>query len=150
MNITYATKCAKLFFATIAEFIQISSANQPPTNPTIAGPKQGNPGIEYTYTFQATDPNHDQLYYYIDWGDNNHEEWIGPYTSNQEITLNHIWTEKGNYVIKAKVKDIFDDESDWTQLAITMPTIQQKTKLQTPILHRITSTFPLLKHLVNY
>lgn len=152
MNVTYATKCTKLLFATIAEFIQISTSqtNQPPTNPTINGPTNGKAGIEYTYHFNAIDPDNDQIYYYIDWGDNQQEEWIGPYPSNQEITLTHIWNEEGNYVIKAKVKDTHDVESDWTQLAITMPTNQQKNKLQTPIMHRISTTYPLIKQLINH
>ncbi len=151
MNVTYATKCAKLLFATIAEFIQISSSqtNQPPNNPTINGPTNGKAGIEYTYTFRATDPNNDQIYYYIDWGDNHHEEWIGPYQSNEEITLNHIWQEKGDYTIKVKVKDTHGEESDWMQLAISMPLIKQKNKLQNQIFHRISTIITIRTQLNN-
>jgi aminopeptidase YwaD len=145
MNVTYATKCAKLFFATIAEFIQISSSetNQPPTNPTITGPVNGKAGIEYPYSFKATDPNTDQLYYYIDWGDNQYAEWIGPYQSNEEITITHIWQEKGDYTIKAKVKDTYGEESEWTQLPISMPFSQQKNNHQNQILQRIPTIFTI-------
>jgi hypothetical protein len=124
MNISYVTKCAKLFLAVAAEFIQISSPNQPPNTPMISGKRNGEAGIEYVYNFTAFDPNDDNLYYYIDWGDNQFEEWIGPYESSEEITISHIWVEQGDYKIRVKVKDIEGAESDWANLEISMPVNQ--------------------------
>ena len=86
----------------------------PPDAPKINGPTSGEPGIEYEFTFNSTDPNGYRLYYYIDWGDGNFEEWIGPYDSGEEVKINHSWEDYGTYIIKAKAKDRFDIESDWS------------------------------------
>jgi hypothetical protein len=95
--------------------------NQKPNKPTITGETNGKPNMYYTYNFVATDPDEDDLYYYIDWGDNNTEEWNGPYNSGEEFSIAHSWTEKGSYTIKAKVKDEHGAESDWATLEVNMP-----------------------------
>ena len=42
--------------------------NQPPNKPSKpAGPATGGVGIDYEYTFIATDPDGDDIYYKIDW-----------------------------------------------------------------------------------
>jgi hypothetical protein len=63
--------------------------NQPPTAPTIIGPTGGGVGTEYKYTFITTDPDKDALYYYIEWGDGDFVEWIGPYNSGKEVIIGH-------------------------------------------------------------
>ena len=86
----------------------------PPDPPIINGTKCGKPETEYEYTFNSTDPDDHYLYYYIDWGDGNFEEWIGPFDSGENVTVNHTWGDYGTYMIKAKSKDRFDIESDWS------------------------------------
>ncbi len=98
--------------------------NLPPEAPTIDGPTSGKKGTEYHYNFTANDPNGNNVYYFIDWGDNTTEGWIGPYASNEIITWNHTWNERGTYTIKAKAKDIYDAESNWTTLKVTIPKSQ--------------------------
>ena len=99
--------------------------NTPPDSPTIRGQTAGKADKEYEYTFQAVDPQQNQIYYYIDWNDRKVEDWIGPYESGEELTLKHAWSKEGAYVIKAKVKDIHDTESEWATLSITMPRNKQ-------------------------
>ena len=41
-----------------------------PNEPTIIGPKTGEPGINYGYRFSSIDPENHDIYLYIDWGDN--------------------------------------------------------------------------------
>ena len=53
------------------------------------------------------------VYYYIDWDDGNLEKWIGPYNSDEAVTLGHIWYESKSYTIRAKAKDMNDSESEW-------------------------------------
>ena len=67
--------------------------NSAPEPPIINGPTSGKPGIEYNYTFVSFDPEGDDIWLYIDWGDGNVEEWIGPYESSEEVTLTHEWHE---------------------------------------------------------
>jgi len=59
--------------------------------------------------------------YFIDWGDDTNTGWIGPYTSGDQITESHTWSTKGTYMVKAKAKDPFGNESDWATLRVTMP-----------------------------
>ncbi len=99
----------------------ISKINDAPDEPSIDGPTSGIMGIEYNYTFNSIDPDGHDIYYYIDWDDGNIEEWIGPYNSETEVTISHVWEDRGTYEIKAKVKDTLDAESDWTELWISIP-----------------------------
>jgi len=106
------------------EFLKIYlgiTDNQPPTILELNGPKKGSPGIEYSYTLKATDPESQDLFYYIDWGDGTNTGWIGPYIPNEETNVNHTFTKKGAYTIKAKVKDTMNAESDWATLQVKIP-----------------------------
>jgi hypothetical protein len=84
----------------------------PPDAPTISGPDMGDSKVEYEFTFQAYDHEGNEIWYYIDWGDDEIEEWIGPYESNQEIKVKHIWSNKGIYEINARAKDHLG-EGEW-------------------------------------
>jgi hypothetical protein len=92
-----------------------------PYAPTIAGPAKGTIGTPYPYTFTTTDVDGDQVYYSIDWGDGQTEEWLGPYNSGATAEVSHQWDVKGTYIIRAKAKDMHGIESDWGTLQITMP-----------------------------
>jgi len=114
-------------------------ANNPPDSPSIDGPTNGKPNQQYTFTFNAVDPDEDDLFYFIDWGDGNTEEWIGPYVSNEKLTRNHSW-DKGDYTIRSKVKDTGNLKSNWTELKVTIPRIKAINK---PILNFLQS-YPFL------
>jgi parallel beta-helix repeat protein len=79
--------------------------NEIPSTPTIDGPVNCKPGEEYEYTFVVTDPNNDDIFIYVDWGDNTNSNWIGPYESGMEIILQHSWSKKGTFLITARAKD---------------------------------------------
>jgi hypothetical protein len=93
--------------------------NNPPNKPTITSPNQIKPLLTYLFTFNATDNDTGQtLFYDIDWGDGNGVSGLGPYDSGEAMHTTHSWTLKGNYVIKARVKDNLGAESEWTTLTI--------------------------------
>ncbi len=102
-------------------FIFTTRANQPPNPPIITGPDKGKVRTTYDYNFTAIDPDGDKLYYFIDWGDTTNSGWIGPFQSGDQITESHTWSKRATYTLKAKVKDIYDNESDWAQFKVTMP-----------------------------
>jgi len=85
----------------------------------ISGTTSPNTGVDYKYSFTALDPNEDDIYYYIDWGDENVEEWIGPYASAEDVIFSHIWDESGSYSISAKVRNIKGYESNTVTLNLT-------------------------------
>jgi hypothetical protein len=92
-----------------------------PNIPEITGQSYGNTGQTYNYTFLSTDPDGNILYYFVDWGDGINSEWLGPYTSGQQVTISHVWIKRGSYIVKAKVKDAYGVESEWGIFEVTMP-----------------------------
>jgi len=128
--------------------ILLNPINDYPYVPTIDGPTSGSAGSIYKYEFLTTDPDDDDLLYYVDWGDGTYEEWIGPYDSGEQVVLNHGWSEEGTYTIKAKVKDVYDAESDWGYLDIEMPVSHDLQTLN--ILKRVIEHLPLLERLLTF
>jgi uncharacterized protein with GYD domain len=113
MNITYATKFSKLIVATLAILAQLSS--NPPDVPTISGPTNGEVGQEYIFTIVTSDPDGDDVFYFIDWGDETSSGWIGSYSSGEEVIINHTWSKSGIFEIKAQAKDINGIKSEWSE-----------------------------------
>jgi hypothetical protein len=118
-----------------------------PSIPNINGPSQGIPDTEYDYTFLSTTPDSIDVYYFIDWGDGETEEWIGPYASGEEVTVSHSWSETGTFVVKAKAKDIYDAESGWGKLSVKIP---RTRSVSFPFLQQLIEKFPMLQLLFNY
>ena len=129
-------------------FTTINAINNPPNKPTINGEISGKSGTDYKYTFISTDPEEDQISYFIDWGDNSTTGWSRTLPSGEYYNSSHIWSEKGSYSIKAKAKDTYSAESDWATLVVTMP----KTYNYNPILqllHKILECFPFFEKILN-
>jgi len=95
--------------------------NNPPNAPTITGATSGKVGVEYQYNFSLSDPDNDAMYLRVDWGNGIPGSWQGPYDSDTTVRLNHTWNQKGTFTIGAQAKDIYDAESDWGTLTVTMP-----------------------------
>lgn len=96
--------------------------NTPPAQPVIEGPTRGKVGEQHTYTFNVNDPDGDQVYIWVEWGGGCPAvQWLGPYDSGDTITLTNTWNDTGTYTVKAKAKDIYDEQSDWSTLEVTMP-----------------------------
>ncbi|MCK5260952.1 MAG: immune inhibitor A [Thermoplasmatales archaeon] len=137
-------------FSTLEDMEVSIIENDPPNIPNITGPTSGNIGTAYDYTFVTTDPNGDNISYYIEWGDGSIEEWVGLYVSGEEVILNHTWDEKGPYVIRAKAKDVFDEESNWGTLEVTMPRNKiLVNSLFLKFLERFPRAFPILRNLLG-
>jgi hypothetical protein len=126
--------------------IKFDEESQSPTAPTIDGPKKGNVGLTYDYKFLSTDPNDDDIYYYVDWGNDINSGWVGPYVSGEELTLNHTWSEKGTFTIKVKAKDSFCTVSDWTTLTVIMP----RSRLINNWLQQLFEHFPIVFQILKF
>jgi hypothetical protein len=85
--------------------------NFAPSMPEITGPEGGAVDRSYDYSFVSTDPELDDVWYNISWGDGESEEWIGPFESGEEIIFNHSWSQIGEYIIRAKARDVQGLES---------------------------------------
>jgi hypothetical protein len=107
--------------------------NQPPDRPTISGSRIIIGGLEYKYKFKATDPDGQDIEYKIDWDDGSGEDWMGPYSSGEEITLGHKWTEKGDYHIKAWTRDAAGAKSSQGTYKITVLFVIKSVVNQVPL-----------------
>jgi hypothetical protein len=126
----------------------VTMQDTPPATPSIQGQTQGKPGVAYSYVVVAQDPEADEILYFVDWGDGTNSTWIGPYLSNENVTLSHTFTKKGTYIIKVKAKDVFHAESAWATLEVKMPTsISYHPFLQ--FLERFPHSFPILRYLLS-
>jgi hypothetical protein len=103
--------------------------NTAPDKPTITGPNKGKVGVKVDYTIKATDAENHQVYYFVEWGDGNTTGWLGPYDSNEQITINHTWQTKDTFTIRAKAKDTVGAESEWAILSVKIPFIPGKSRI---------------------
>lgn len=97
----------------LKEIAVYTPINKPPNTPTIISQEYGRPSTTYNFTFTATDPDNDEIWYYIDWGDGNVLPWNGPVASGESINMSHSWN-KGVYLIKVLAKDVHDTFSNWS------------------------------------
>jgi|GEM_PF-2516114 len=94
--------------------------NSAPAAPSITGPAEGKSGVEYTYNFSAVDSEGNDVYFMIDWGDGSEVE-SAVVSSGEVLQVSHTWDEKDDFSIQAKAVDIWDAESDWATLVVSMP-----------------------------
>jgi len=120
-----------------------------PYVPTINGPSNGQPGIEYEYTITATDPNADDIFIHINWDDGSIEEWIGPYSSGEEVTVSHTWSEKGKYEIKARAKDTDGLRSAIGTLPVSMPVSHPSSNQQNNQNIQQNINFQIIQQIIN-
>ena len=103
-----------------AETLNITFGSAAPTT-SISGTTVGRINKDYTFNVYAVDPQDDDVYLYVDWDDNSNTDWLGPYDSGEEIQLVHSFSERRNYTIMAKAKDVEGHEGKEQPLKITMP-----------------------------
>jgi len=96
--------------------------NYPPdTPPAPTGAVLGVINGTYEFTCTGTDPNRQQVYYKWDWGDGEVSDWEGPFASGDPVAASHTWAANGSYEVKAKVRDPFGEETEWsTGTAVTV------------------------------
>jgi hypothetical protein len=91
-----------------------------PDNPDIDGPIDANTGEYIDYTFHTIDSEGHDVRYYIEWGDGNTSEWFVEYESGEYAEKSHKWESEGDYTIRAKAKDVYDAESDWSTFDVSI------------------------------
>jgi parallel beta-helix repeat protein len=99
-----------------------------PEKPQINGPSSGGKETPIEFQFKSIDGDGHNVYYYVDWGDGTTEDWFGPFPSGIWQTKSHTWTEKGDYTIRVKAKDITGLESGWSEQTINIPRFRDSTE----------------------
>ena len=115
--------------------------NHPPNAPEIRGPINFIPKKLYNYTFNATDPDADNVSYEIDWGDGTSEKWIGPYASGEEIIQSHTYFVTHINLVKARAKDTQGAIGEWGCLIPDSKDKQMANTLNLQFLSPIHRTF---------
>lgn len=125
--------------------------DEPPHTPTITGKTYGSTNRTYRYTIQTTDPENDNVYYFVDWGDMYATGLIGPYKSGQTVSVWSYWKSEGTYTITVHAIDVFGLSSQ-TTLNVTMPYSYNKPIPQflEILAQRFPNAFPMLRHLLRY
>jgi len=85
------------------------------TSASITGDDCVKPDESNDYTFSITDPNGDDVSYYIDWGDKSNSGWSSFYPSGTSATFSHTYDAGGTYKIRIKARDKDDMYSDWAE-----------------------------------
>ncbi|MHA1171543.1 MAG: hypothetical protein ACTSQ3_05650 [Candidatus Heimdallarchaeota archaeon] len=124
--------------------------NEAPKAPTIIGTTNGKVGVDYDYTFSASDLDGDNVYIYVEFcADCQEAQWYGPFPPGYQLTISYSWESQGVYTVKAKAKDVYDAESDWATLEVSMP---KNKPINTPFLNFLENhpyLFPLLRQLLG-
>ncbi|PNX47408.1 MAG: hypothetical protein BV456_11045 [Thermoplasmata archaeon M8B2D] len=132
------------------DWIKVSDkpSNYPPIKPDITGQANGRPGSELTYKFKSIDPENDKVSYLIDWGDGTDEVDIGAFPSGQEISVQHIYSDKGTFTIKAKA---VDERGAWSyESTFAVSTIKSKSMNIPFILQSLFQRFPLFERILKF
>ena len=134
----------------IAFGITIERDNNPPEPPEIDGPSWIEEYVYHNWTFTSIDPEGNFIWYYVDWGDNENSGWHGPYLSGEKKTFKHQYERwhtpyPSIYKMKAKAKDIYDAESQWTikEVWVWVP------RTRTPTYFSLLDCFPILERLLG-
>jgi hypothetical protein len=82
-----------------------------PTVPVISGPSSGVVGVAVTFKATATDPENDSIAFQFDWGDSSTIAWTTLIASGETASVQHIYSDSGTFLVKAKAKDVKGKES---------------------------------------
>jgi len=119
-----------------------------PNAPTINGKTNGKKGTEYEYTFNAVDPNGDNVKYHIDWDDGDSDTTAFS-SSGTNVKVKHTWSNQGTYIIKATAEDTNGLVGPEGTLSITMP---RNRAVNTPFLqflYNFLQQYPILYQLLQ-
>jgi len=112
-----------LFVGAYIAWVEYQIYNNRPQKPMSPnGPTSGSINTHYNYSTSTIDLDGDDIYYLFDFGDGSSTNWIGPVTSNTEISASHQWEKKGSYAIRVKAKDTHGYETEWSDpLSVSFP-----------------------------
>ena len=134
------------------------NTDQAPNMPMISGPVSVTIGERYEYTITAVDPQEDDVYYKISWGDGSVIYWDGPHESGEEVTFEHVWCEVccpvgEEFTICVQVKDVNGNMGDCGTFEVSIDRDNHQSSIGLSFLHlfeRFLERFPLLEHLLDF
>jgi len=124
--------------------------NKQPNKASIDGPTDLNIGQTYTYTVEGTDPDGDELYYLVEWGDDTYNI----ITPDDQNTVTHKWSKTGSFNIKVLAIDSY---AEWAEEALTITISKDKHGLHSMpllqfinnMLEKFPNLLPLLRQIIG-
>lgn len=83
----------------------MATANAPPSAPTVEDPTEGKANIVYQFTFCATDPDNDDLKYFVEWDDTHTTGWTTCYHPGEAVVLEHMYDQAGTFTIRTRAQE---------------------------------------------
>ncbi len=112
-----------LLIAPLFLFIGGCKKNQTPEIPKVPqgltdtnGDKYDNGYVDTSYIFytDTRDAEDEDIAFKFNWGDGTESNWSEYITSGETFYMSHSYSMAGTYKIKAKSKDIHNNETDWS------------------------------------
>ena len=127
--------------------INASIENHRPEAPTVTGPTSVRFGFGNTWSFNATDPDGDNLTYYVDWGDVcGGAEWHGPYPSGVAIDMDHTYMVVNVLLINSMAVDEHGAESNMTYFEVNITKSVSLNYMSLGLFARFPYLFLILGH----
>jgi len=120
--------------------------NTPPNIPNIYGPSSGKVGKPIEFTIVTTDPDDQDVYYDVFWGNAGSGE-VGPFPSGGEQIFGHTWTKAGHFTIKVKAIDTSGAISEIGTFNIR---ISRNRAVENLLLDRLFQRFPNIFPILRY
>jgi len=124
--------------------------NISPNKPIISGPKIATTGKELEFKVSADDPENHDVYYYVFWDDGTNIKWEGPYSSGEQVTFTHKYTNGGSFTIIIKARDYIGKTGQQNQHKLFI--IKNKAVNNSILLllyEKIIARFPFLGRLLD-
>ncbi len=121
---------------------------EPPEKPTITGPQGGDAGQSLTYTFNAVDPDVDDVRFIIDWGDDNTDSTIYV-ASGTDTTKSHTWISPKTYTIIVYAEDENGMQGPSETFTVVIPRNKVITHPFLKFIQNYPNMFTLLKYVLG-
>jgi hypothetical protein len=112
---TYITPVQISYFLGSVNHIKVFGL-APPNKPTISGTQYSNTEEICEFCATSTDSNNDPVQYKFSWGDGQESVWSDFISEGEEFCINYIYSQEGEFEIKAKSRDIDLLESEWSDI----------------------------------
>jgi len=100
-----------------------------PCTPQISGPSTIRSNEERNFYVNSTDPQNDNVYYLLDWGEGETEAF-GPYVSGEIAKFSNDWRNKGSYNINVNaISENFEESPQKGKIALAVNKAKESTLL---------------------
>jgi len=133
------------------------NTGESPNTPVITGNTVVNECEINSYFIKAIDPQGDDVFFKISWGDGTVIYWDGPHKSGKEVQYTHAWCPYCNpgatdFTIQVLVKDVNDNMGNCGVLKVTVGNNVHQSSIGSSFLQlveKVLERFPILENLLN-